>query len=76
MVDKVTRLNIEHLREQLAAETDPAQREKLHHLLAEAEAKLAASKDGPPEAKNKLMTVTSTPANAWATGRSFCWFAL
>ena len=50
-VDKVTHLNIEHFRELLAAETDPAQREKLRQLLAEAEAKLAASKDGPPEAK-------------------------
>jgi hypothetical protein len=50
-VDKVTLLNIEHFREMLAAETDPAQREKLRQRLAEAEAKLAASKDGPPEAK-------------------------
>jgi hypothetical protein len=38
----VARLNIEHFREQLAKEQDPARREKLRRMLAEEGAKLAA----------------------------------
>lgn len=37
----VARLNIEHFKRKLAAETDPAKREMLMRLLAEEEAKLA-----------------------------------
>ena len=39
----VARLNIEHLREALAGETDPEKRETLERLLIEEEAKLAAA---------------------------------
>jgi hypothetical protein len=38
----VARLNIEHFRRQLAAETDDAKRHTLLRLLAEEEAKLSA----------------------------------
>jgi hypothetical protein len=38
----VARLNVEHYRKKIAAETDEAQRQKLLQLLAEEEAKLAA----------------------------------
>jgi hypothetical protein len=44
----VARLNIEHFKRKLAAETDPAKRETLMRLLAEEEAKLATL-----EAKSK-----------------------
>jgi hypothetical protein len=40
----IAQLNIDHLRWQLAAETDDAQRQKLLRLLADQEAKLAALK--------------------------------
>jgi hypothetical protein len=38
----VARLNVEHYRKKIAAETDAVQRQKLLRLLAEEEAKLAA----------------------------------
>jgi len=45
----VARLNIEHFRKQLAAETDETRRQMLLRLLAEEEAKLAAVMDRPNE---------------------------
>lgn len=45
----VARLNIEHFRRLLAEETDESNRQRLLCLLAEEEAKLAASKPGEPK---------------------------
>jgi hypothetical protein len=47
----VARLNIEHLRQQLAQETDQTRRATLQRLLAEQEAKLA--EPGPKERKRR-----------------------
>lgn len=44
----VARLNIEHFRRLLAEETDESKRQRLLRLLAEEEAKLAASKPNEP----------------------------
>lgn len=42
----IARLNIEHFRKRLAAETDETRRQTLLRLLAEEEAKLAGSTEG------------------------------
>jgi hypothetical protein len=43
----IARLNIEHFRKRLAAETDEITRQTLLRLLAEEEARLAAGTHGP-----------------------------
>ncbi|MND04266.1 hypothetical protein D3C83_244580 [compost metagenome] len=47
----VARLNIEHFKQKLAEETDPAKREMLVRLLAEEEAKLAALEEKSKDVK-------------------------
>lgn len=49
----VIRLNIEHFRKLLAAETDDAKRQTIIRLLAEEEQKLAALGNPPPDAKER-----------------------
>ena len=48
----IARLNIEHFRRRFAMETDEAARERVAHLLADEEAKLAALTP-PPSDKRK-----------------------
>jgi len=49
----VARLNIEHLRKQLATEIDETKRSTMRRILAEEEAKLAALLNRPPERKRR-----------------------
>jgi hypothetical protein len=49
----IARLNIEHFRKRLSAETDETKRQTLLRLLAEEEAKLARGTEGPSGKDNR-----------------------
>jgi len=49
----VARLNIEHFRKRLAAETDDTKRQTLLRLLAEEEAKLPGGTEWPPDERKQ-----------------------
>jgi hypothetical protein len=66
----VARLNVEHYRKKIAAETDEAQRQKLLGLLTEREAKLAAIEARDGASRWDL----AIPANGSVSRQSASWF--